>query len=233
MGIASNDNDSDQTFGDRVAARVDDVRDRAAGALSAEDSPAFRELTRVRGRLDDVETALAEQIRALGREQGELVEELHAESKRTTVPRKMFWFLLGGAAAAIGTWLADPDRGKARRTQLADQVTSQARDLGEQARTQATQVVNEARGSFIEAGKDAMGEDVPDDPAVLRQRIKSEVFGRRDDVADVVVTVGAPGEVTLKGTVSSTSVEQELVEAVGEVNGVTRVDSDLAVAATT
>lgn len=227
------DTDStDDGISERILARLDDLRDATAGALSSEDGPAFRELTRVRHRLDDVETSLSEQLSTLGSQQADLVDELHASSKRTTFPRKLFWLALGGAAAAAATWLTDPERGKARRAELSDQFGSQARDLGAQARQQAEQVVSKARGAVAEAGSDALPEDVPQDPHVLRQRIKSEVFGHRDDVRDVVVTVGQPGEVTLKGTVPSATSEDELVAAVRAVEGVTNVQSELAVGAT-
>ncbi|MBY5160932.1 BON domain-containing protein [Salsipaludibacter albus] len=229
--MAATTTDHDDAIGDRVAARFDDLRDRTAGALSSEESPAFRELGRVRHRLDDVEERLSDQLTALGRQQATLTDELHSASKRTTFPRKLFWMVLGGAAAAAATWLSDPDRGKARRNQLADQVGSQARDLGDQARSQAGQAVNRAKGAVAEAGRDVLPEDVPNDPQVLQQRIKSQVFGHRDDVQDVVLTIGQPGEVTLKGTVRSADSEQELLAAVADVEGVTRVDNELTVAA--
>ncbi len=221
----------DDAIGDRVAARFDDLRDRTAGALSTDESPAFRELSRVRHRLDGVETRLSDQLADLGRQQSALVDELHDASKRTTFPRRLFWLLLGGAAAAAATWLSDPDRGKARRSQLADQVNSQARDLADQAKTQAGQAIDRAKGAVAETGREVLPEDVPDDPQVLQQRIKSQVFGHRDDVQDVVLTIGQPGEVTLKGTVGSATSEQELLTAVGDVEGVTRVDNELTVAA--
>lgn len=235
---------TDDGIGERVSARLGDLRDLTAGALSSDDSPAFRELGRVRHRLDDVEATLLDKLATLGTQQAELVDELHASSKRTTLPRKLFWLAMGGAAAALATWLADPERGKARRTELSDKVGSQARELGEQARTQAEhlgeqartqaeQVVNKARGTVAEAGRDAMAEvDVPQDPQVLRQRIKSQVLGHRDDVDNVVLTVGQPGEVTLKGTIQSAYAEEQLVNSVREVNGVTKVDSELMIAGT-
>lgn len=226
-------NDTDRGPVQRITDRVDDVRDRAAGALSSEAPAAARELTRVRERLDDVEVRLTDQLAGLGSGQAELAHELRADAKRTTTPRRLFWFLLGGAAAAVATWLADPDRGRARRTRVADQLTSQARDLGDQARTQASRAVHRAKGNLIEAGRAATGEDVPDDPTILRQRIKSQVLGRHEGAEDVVVIVDAPGEVSLKGTVASEELRRELHRAVSEVNGVTGVSDRLAVAAVT
>lgn len=212
---------------DRVTDRLDDLRDSTAGALSADDAPSLRELGRVRRRLDDFEDQMTDSLSALESQQSGLASELRAGNKRTTVPRKLFWMLLGGVAAALGTWLADPDRGKARRTQLADQAKTQARQVGDQARTQAQQAVNTARGTVTEAVTDALPDDVPDDPVVLQDRIKSQVFGHRDDVSDVVLTVGKPGHVTLKGTIGSAEAERDLTDAVRGVNGVVDVQSEL------
>lgn len=213
---------------DRVTDRLDDLRDTTASALSADDAPSLRELGRVRRRLDDFEDQVTDSFADLASRQSALASEVRATNKRTTVPRKLFWMLLGGAAAALGTWLADPDRGKARRTQLADQAKTQARQVGDQAKSQAQQAIHTARGAVTEAVTDVLPDDVPDDPVVLQDRIKSQVFGHRDDVSDVVLTVGDPGHVTLKGTIGSAEAEQDLADAVRGVNGVVDVQSDLA-----
>lgn len=238
---------------DRVSDRLDDLRDTTAGALSADDAPSLRELGRVRRRLDEVQDEVTDQLSVLGSQQAELAAELRSGNKRTTFPRRVFWMLLGGAAAAVGTWLADPDKGEARRAQLADQAKTQARqltdqamtqgqqvaedvgdqarakarELGDQARSQAHQAANVTKGAVAEGVDDVTPDDVPDDPVVLTDRIKSQVLGHRDDVQDVVLTVGDPGHVTLKGTIPTAEAEASLVEAVTGVNGVTDVDSDL------
>lgn len=222
---------TDDRLVDRLGDRLDDVRDSASRALSADDAPSLRELGRVRRKLDDVEEHLADGLAALGEQQSQFAADVRSSNKQTTFPRKLFWLALGGAAAAFGTWLADPDRGKARRNSLADQVTSQARDLGDQARVKAQQAVNTAKGTVAETGRSVLPEDVPDDPVLLQQRIKSQVMGRRDDVSNVVLTVGEPGHVTLKGTVHGADTERDLVAAVKDVEGVVDVTSELNVAA--
>ncbi len=222
--------DDDDRLVDRLADRFDDVRDSAARGLSSDDAPAQRELSRVRRKLDAVEANLSDGLAAVRDEQADLAAEVRSGNKKTTFPRKVFWLVIGGAAAAFGTWLADPDRGKSRRDQLGDQVTSQARTLGEQAKSSAEQATNRVRGAVVETGKGVLPEDVPDDPVTLQQRIKSQVMGRRDDVNDVVMTIGEPGHVTLKGTVPSATTVEELRTAVADVEGVVDVQSDLAVA---
>ena len=117
------------------------------------------------------------------------------------MPRKLFWLVVGGIAGAAWAYLQDPDRGKARRTQLSDQVTSQARTVADQATTQATQVANKAKGSAIEATKAVLPDDVPDDPEILVQRVKSQVLGHRDDAGTSWSPPAPSGSVTLNGTV--------------------------------
>jgi osmotically-inducible protein OsmY len=89
--------------------------------------------------------------------------------------------------------------------------------------------VDRARGAAIETAKEAMPEDVPTDPKLLQDRIKSSVFGHRDDVSDVVIKVDAPGSVALKGTVPDARSEQELLASVSEVDGVLDVRSELSI----
>lgn len=217
------------SMGSRVSARVDDLRDAASDALATDTSPASRELDRVRRRLDEVETSLTGTMSQLGQQQRDLGNEVHAATKRTTLPRKVFWLTLGGLAGAAAAWLNDPDRGNARRAQLSDQLGSQTRAVTSQARAQAQQAANRAKGGAIEATRAIRPDDVPDDPAVLIQRIKSQVLGHHDDAEDVVVTVGRDGHVALNGTVRELTSLDDLANAVGAVNGVTSVQSNLVV----
>lgn len=245
---------------DRVTDRIDDLRDSTAGALSSDEAPSLRELGRVRRSLDDAEERLAARLDDLHDQQAALASEVHSSNKSTTFPRKMFWMLVGGAAAALGTWLADPDRGQARRQQLADQARTQANRVSEQAKGTASTVAEDAKaraasladdakatasdladdakdrashsadvakgkaqGAINEAGSD----DVPDDPVLLEQRVKSQVMGHRGDVDDVVLVIGDPGHVILKGVVPDEQSKAALVAAVADVNGVVDVQSEL------
>lgn len=221
---------TDDSVGTRVAARFDDLRDAASDALATDESPASRELDRVRRRLDDVEGSISSAMSELGQQQRELTHEVHAASQRTTLPRKLFWMALGAFTGAAVAWINDPDRGSARRAQLSDQLGSQTRAVTSQARAQAQQVANRAKGSAIEATRAVLPDDVPDDPSVLVQRIKSQVLGHHDDADDVVVTVGSNGHVALNGTVQRMASLDDLTGAVGAVNGVTHVQSNLLVA---
>lgn len=207
---------------DKLSHAVEGLRDRAAGAVSADSGSLFRELHKTESRLtdhiDDVEDSLSKKLTVL----------VSAES-RTSWPRRLFWLLIGAGIGAGAAYLADPDRGKSRRTQLSDQAASRAREVSEDLQGKAKVTADKVRGEAIEAVKEVLPEDVPDDPKLLEQRIKSQVFGHRSDVQDVVLRVDAPGTVAIKGTVPNSETERELLAQVAGVDGVIDVTSELSV----
>ena len=206
----------------KLSHAVEGLRDRAAGAVSADSASLFRELHKVENRLtdrlDDIDDSFSSKLKPL----------VSAES-RTSWPKRLFWLLVGAGIGAGAAYLADPDRGKSRRTQLSDQAAARARDVSEELQTKAKMTADRAKGEAIEAAKDVLPEDVPDDPKLLEQRIKSQVFGHRDDVQDVVLRVDAPGTVAIKGTVPNAESESDLLAKVAEVEGVIDVRSELSV----
>ena len=207
---------------EKLSHAVEGLRDRAAGAVAADSSSIFRELHRVESsiaeQIGDVESTLSKRIAAL----------VTAES-RTSWPRRLFWLLVGAGIGAGAAYLADPETGKTRRTQLSDQAAARAREVSAEVQHKAKETADRARGETIETVKGALPDDVPDDPRVLEQRIKSQVFGHRDDVQDVVLRIDAPGTVALKGTVPTPDSERDLLTQVAEVDGVIDVRSELTV----
>lgn len=213
----------------QISSRLDSLRDRTAGAVSAGGESIVPELRRLASHIDGVEKRLGERIDEARAVDVARIDEALSSGKATTWPRRLFWIVLGVAAGAGAAYVADPDRGRARRAQLGDQLTARARDVGGNAVNQAKIAADRMRGSAIEAAKGQLPEDVPDDPKLLEARIRSTVFGSRPDVADVVLRVDGPGRVALKGTVPSAQSERELVAAVSDVEGVTDVASELSV----
>jgi gas vesicle protein len=233
-----------------IAHGVEELRDRTADVVGGDGNSVFRELgkvnrsvgkteDRVLARIDDAEDTILDRLGVV-----------LASDRRTTWPRRLFWLGIGAAAGWLGAYLGDPDRGQARRSQLSDQaaartreVTEQAaaktREVTEQAATQAKDAVDKARGAAVEGAEglvdqvegvtDQVSETPESDPHLLEQRIKSEVFGHRDDTEQVVLRVDQPGTVTLKGTVPSSTAESELLAAVASIRGVTDVSSELTV----
>jgi gas vesicle protein len=215
---------------DRISEGVHELRDRTADVIGADGGSVFREIAgvsrdvatsekRLTGRIDEAERSLLDRM-----------DVAIAGDRRTTWPRRLFWIGVGVAAGVAAAYLGDPDRGRARRAQLSDQATARSRELAGQVTTQAKQTANEARGAVIEGAKDRLPERAEPDARLLEQRIKSEVFGHRGDVEQVVLRVDGPGSVALKGTVPTPMSEAELITAVSEVDGVIDVTSELAVA---
>ena len=149
---------------------------------------------------------------------------------RTTWPRRLLWAAVGFAAGTAAAYLGDPDRGRSRRQEMQHRATSTGRDVMDSAAKRADFTAGQAKGAAVEAAKAATPQDVPDDVKKLESRIKSEVFGRRDDVQKVVLRVDAPGQVAVKGTVPSPVSEREILAEIADVDGVKDVTSELSVA---
>lgn len=149
---------------------------------------------------------------------------------RTTWPRRLLWTAVGFAGGMAVAYLADPDRGPARRSELQDRLTATSNDLVDTTTKRAEYAAGRARGLAAETAGAVTPEDVPDDVKKLEAKIRSEVFGRRDDVEKVVLRVDAPGQVAVKGTVPSPVAERDLLAEIADVEGVTDVSSELSVA---
>lgn len=239
-GVQGRVSDQAGKVGERFTSAVEGFRDRTADAVRADGGSVFRELHRLGRRVGQAEDTIGEHIDAATHDVSERIgqaedtlqdrlDELVAARKRTTVPRKLFWLLVGAGIGVAVAYLADPDRGSVRRAQLSDQAAARARELADQAGEAAKRTADSAKGSVIETAKELTPEDLSDDPRTLEARVKSEVFGHRDDVGDVVLRVDAPGTVTLKGTVDSSATEVDLLEQVATVDGVVDVRSELSV----
>jgi len=217
--------------GSMVTAALDGLRDRTADLVRADGGSVFREFHRLGARIDDAEEHLHAHIEATASGLDDQLDDLLSASKRTTWPRRLVWLLFGAALGAAGTYLADPDRGKARRSQLSEQAVARGRETADDLGNRARSAVQQAKGEAIEQVKDALPEHPESDAALLQQRIKSEVLGSKDDVSEVVLRVDGPGEVALKGTVTRAATERELLAEIAEVEGVTEVTSELKVEA--
>lgn len=211
---------------DRIGGRFDDLRDKAAGALSAEHSASCRELARnrraldaLRERIDDLDDATAERITAMG----DRFETGSSWFART------FWMLIGAGIGAGIAYLMDPSMGRTRRTQMQQQLGAQARDVTDTARQKTKYAAGVAQGAAVETAKERFdsGRDDDVDPHTLRQRVQSEVIGHTDGALDVVVVVHDDNTVALKGRVSDPATERELIERTRQVRGVNSVTSEL------
>lgn len=192
---------------------------------------------RVASRMDEASERLGPVVDRLRDDAGAQFRDLRDRTAATLAteridrPRwstRLLWMGVGALAGALVTYFTDPDRGRARRQQAADSVGATGRQVTDRVTQKADYVAGEAKGAVVETAKSATPEDVPADPKLLRQRIRSEVFGARDDVDEVVIRIDGPGQVALKGTVPTPSAERSLVAEVSRVEGVTDVQSELA-----
>jgi gas vesicle protein len=215
----------------KLTGQLDELRDRTAEAVGADGGSVFRELSKLSKQIDAVDAHVDDRIDDVQALIDDHWASFTREQRRTTWPRRLFWLALGAATGAAAAYLADPDRGRSRRAELQQQVGSSFRDVAEQATGQAKEAAGKVKGQLIEGAKEAAPDElfVPADAQTLRDRIKSEVFGRRDDVQDVVINVDAPGQVALKGTVPGPDNERDLLAAVAGVDGVLDVRSELSV----
>lgn len=101
----------------KVSHGVGELRDRAADAISADGESIFRSLRSLSERIDGAEATLASRITDAEANLAIALEELAAQKRRTTWPRRLFW-LLAGAGAVAAFVLSAPDRVKELREQL-------------------------------------------------------------------------------------------------------------------
>lgn len=97
-------------LGQRMAASVDDARDRAAEHLASDETPESRELGRVRRRIDQVEQELSAAMESLSQDQSQRWDALGKRARKTTWPRRFFWLLVGAAAGVAALLSSDPTR---------------------------------------------------------------------------------------------------------------------------
>lgn len=223
--------DQAEKVGSTVTTALDELRDRTADRLRADGGSVFRELHRLGNRIDDAEDRLEAHVDASVAGLDDQLSELVSASKRTTWPRRLVWLVFGAALGAAVAYLADPDRGKARRSQLTDQTVARGRSVADDLGGRAKDAAQQAKGEAIEQVKGALPDRPEPDAALLQQRIQSEVLGKRTDVTAVVLRIDGPGVVALKGTVPTVETERELLAEVAEVAGVSEVSSELTVAA--
>lgn len=132
--------------------------------------------------------------------------------------------LIGAAGGAAATYFADPDRGRARRAQAADQLEAAMRDGLDTVEKQVDYQAGQAKGAVAER-VNLGGSDY--DAKTLQRKVESEVLGHVDAPSGEIVVVAEDGTVTLRGPVSTQHQIDEIVRRTRNVEGVRDVRNEL------
>jgi hyperosmotically inducible periplasmic protein len=135
--------------------------------------------------------------------------------------RSTLKFVKGAAIGATTTYYLDPDRGRARRARLRDQLLAAgrrgARSAGRRARYQLGRVKGRAMRSL------GRGRFEPVDDRLLAGHLRG-VLGRVQGPTDQLTTEVVDGVVRLRGEVASPADRQRIVSALACEPGVVRVE---------
>jgi len=139
--------------------------------------------------------------------------------------RKPMNFIWGLGLGAGLMYLADPEKGRRRRSVARDKARSALRESGEAIDKASRDISNRARGVVSEAKSLLGDENVSDD--VLAERIRSKI-GRLVSHPSAIEVRAEEGLITLRGPVLADEVN-DLIAAVSSVRGVSDIENALQV----
>lgn len=129
--------------------------------------------------------------------------------------------------AGLITYLLDPDRGRARRARLSDQLSAKGRDISSAVAAKAKYQKGVFEGVAHEVGS-IFDQEATYDDVTLMQKVRSEAIGPSGvDAGDVVIDI-SDGTVRLTGSVPDTNARRRLVDLIGKVDGVREINDTLA-----
>ncbi len=130
---------------------------------------------------------------------------------------------VGAAAGVTAYHFLDPDRGRGRRAQTADQLAARARERARELRQRVDYRAGEVKGVVAErVGRLRPAEPLNDQ--TLKHKVESEVFGSGRFPKGSIVVDAYEGTVALRGQVETLEQRDALLEAVREVEGVSEVE---------
>ena len=145
--------------------------------------------------------------------------DARAAASATSLIQKIAVGLAGGAIGATIAFLADPPRGKARRTRLLDQSAATARHAGRAASRAVRAATSTAEGK-LEALTTAGTRVAPTDDVTLRDRAETQLF-RDADVPKGSINISAErGVLVLRGEVPDTGMRERLEREAAGIDGV-------------
>lgn len=144
---------------------------------------------------------------------------------------KLRTMLFAGATGAALMYFFDPDRGEGRRAVARDRFNSMVRRGAINVERQARYREGQVEGLVHEVSSRGH-EGPPVDDIALKDRVESEVFGRRGFPKGRINAEVVNGAVRLNGELDSPSEIDEVVDEVKSVDGVRAVESYLHVKGT-
>jgi gas vesicle protein len=134
-------------------------------------------------------------------------------------PSRLFFLGLGIGIGAIASYFGDPDRGRARRTELQQQARSRFDAAAEGTIDAVRDTTQRTVGSAI----DAIPEVTQPSDAVLLERVRAQAIGPSPVPNAQLITTVVDGVVELRGRIDTLQQREALVAAVAEVDGVREV----------
>jgi osmotically-inducible protein OsmY len=136
-----------------------------------------------------------------------------------TTSQRLGWLAGGALLGAAAAYLADPERGRARRSELEQRGGRIAREATETARN----VVEDGTQRLAGAVREATPELSSPDDAVLIERVRSEAIGPSKARNSAIVTTVEDGVVSVRGQVDAEEQRRDLIARIGDVDGVRHV----------
>ncbi|WP_370327893.1 BON domain-containing protein [Euzebya sp.] len=129
-------------------------------------------------------------------------------------------FTFGAAAGAAAMYYTDPERGRERRQQAAEQAEAAARALSEQTGGTSDDLARRAAGQVAEATR-PLHDSGPDTDNALSDRVQTEI--KADDRFSHLNIDVVEGDVTVRGTLDSDDARGEMVSRIEGIPGVSSV----------
>jgi hypothetical protein len=157
------------------------------------------------------------ELRHAGRELRDL--RISRADDRPAGRRLLLPALLGTAAGALAAWLFDPERGRGRRAQLADQAGAAGRRGLRLVDRQRRMLTSLATGKLA-ALRAHRAQDAHVDDATLKERVESELLRGLETPKGAININAEQGIVVLRGEVPDDGLRETLEQRAADVPGV-------------
>lgn len=132
--------------------------------------------------------------------------------------------LFAAGAGALALYLFDPDRGKARRTKVRDQIMGKLRRTEKKLGRTGRHLASDAEGLRQRVAHSSSGEKTYDD-VTLAQKVSSELFVDPEIPKDRININVEDGVIVLRGEVDAPKDVKKIERLVKKIDGVEDVDN--------